>query len=52
MKYLFCLFLVLFTSCVKEEVTTVEAPQKPVLIKVEAEHDNGLIVSTPIVLVR
>lgn len=52
MKYIFIFIIVLFSSCVKEEVVTVEQPQNPVMIKVDAEHDNGLIISTPIVLVR
>lgn len=52
MKYIFILIIVLFSSCVKEEVVTVEQPQKPIMIKVEAEHTDGQVVTTPIVLVR
>lgn len=53
MKYIL-LFIValLFSSCTKENINqTTDAP-KPVLIRVEAEHNTGEIIYSPIILVR
>ena len=52
MKYILTfLAVILFTACTKENVTQKEIPQ-PVLIKVEAEHSNGEVIYSPIILVR
>jgi hypothetical protein len=52
MKYLL-LFMVtlLFNTCKKENTQTI-TNQKPVLIKIEAKHIDGDVVSSPIILVR
>jgi hypothetical protein len=53
MKYII-LFIVtlLFTNCTKEKTTQVTETPKPVLIRVEAEHIDGEVIYSPIVLVR
>ena len=52
MKYFFLLCTVLLFSCTKETVDTTTESQKPVLIRIDAEHVDGEIVTTPIILVR
>lgn len=53
MKYilLFAIAL-LFATCTKQNTEIVAEAQNPVLIKVEAEHIDGEIVNSPIILVR
>lgn len=52
MKYFFLLCAALFFSCTKTAVETTIEPQKPTLIRIDAEHIDGEIVATPIILVR
>lgn len=42
----------LFTTCKKNTTEPVTEVQKPVLIRVDAEHIDGEIVNSPIILVR
>jgi len=42
----------LFNTCTKENTTQVTEAPKPVLIRVEAEHIDGEVIYSPIVLVR
>lgn len=51
MKYISLLVIASLLSCTKEKAQTVEQV-KPVLIQIQAEHTDGQIVTTPIVLVR
>jgi hypothetical protein len=53
MKYILLFAIVLlFSTCTKQNIEPVVEVQKPILIKVEAEHIDGEIVNSPIILVR
>lgn len=52
MKYFFLLCIILFFGCTKEITETPIEKQKPVMIRVDAEHIDGEIITTPIILVR
>jgi hypothetical protein len=54
-KFLFimCLLLVVLAACLKpKEDVQVTNTNQQILIKVDAEHNDGGIVSSPIVVVR
>lgn len=51
MKYILLIVLFLF-SCTKEQSTTIQSPQGPTFIKIQAVDKDGKIQESEIVLVR
>lgn len=51
MKYLFIFLITLIPNCEKKVVEVLDETN-PILVKIEAEHIDGDVVESPILLVR